>query len=332
MQVKAAFDILGYAAGAALLLVALGLQWRKHLRPARELVWFLAFGAVLLAMSLAMPGSDHRLLGFIALLAAWLLGQARWPARAKQGLSWILRALALVVIADTLWHLGRPDWINPNTYGALLVLGLPFVGSKHWAGVWVIALICTGSRGTMLAVLLPLLWWNRDFVKRHLRAAIALAVVGVLFILVRPATIMARFDHWAEALRLFAASPSVGWGPGSYIDVSRIPFQNHADNAFLTLLSEQGLIGVWALAPLAVVVVLRWRIGDPLVRLALAATLLHNLVDDTWLSPWPALLLGLNLALLWRTDEVVVDETLAVADGALGGPAAPAPAPGPAVE
>jgi hypothetical protein len=325
MSLMDGMDLIGYAFGAILLMAAGYLQHGGYLKPARETVWFAIAGAVLLAMSLAMPGGDNRLLAFIGLWGAWLVGQARWNKRATEGLSWSIRLMMFAVMADTLWHLGRPGWINPNISGAILVLGLPFVGSVRWEGLWVIALICTGSRGAMVSIILPLAWWNRTTIAKYKWPAMALAVVGVLLVVMRPGTILARFDHWAEALRLFAASPWIGWGPGSYVDVSRIPWQNHADNALLTVLAEQGLVGLLVLIPLGIVIARRWRFGSELTRLVLLATLLHNLVDDTWLQPWPAILLGLNLAMLWRPDEAV-ETILAGVDPIAGGAAAPAPA------
>ena len=331
MSLMDGFDVVGYAFGAVLLVAAGILQWRGRLKPSRETVWFLLAGAVLLVMSLAMPGGDNRLLAFIGLWGAWLVGQAHWNKRTTEVLSWSVRLMMFAVIADTLWHLGRPGWINPNISGAILVLGLPFVGNVRWAGLWVIALLCTGSRGAMVSIILPLAWWNRATIMRYKWTALALTLVSVLLVLMRPGTILARFDHWAEALRLFAASPLIGWGPGSYVDVSRIPWQNHADNALLTVLSEQGLVGLLALIPLGIVIARRWRLGSELTRLVLLATLLHNLVDDTWLQPWPAILLGLNLAMLWRVDEVPATALVGV-DAAAGGASAPAPAPGTALE
>jgi hypothetical protein len=324
-------DLAGYALGAALLAVALVAQQRGWLKTVPERFAFIAFGGVLLVMSLIMPGGDNRLLAYIGLLGAWLAGQMRWPKRATDILVWGIRAMMFFVLADAVWHLGRPSWINPNISGAILILGLPFVGNMRWAGLWVIAMICTGSRGAMLSVVLVLAWFNRSAIARYKWPALALALVAVASMFVRPGTIVARLDHWREALRLFAASPLFGWGPGNYINVSDIPFQNHADNALLSLLAEQGLVGLLALIPLGIVIVRRWRFANELTRLVLLATLLHNLVDDTWLQPWPAVLLGLNLAMLWRTDGVP-ETLLAGADPAAGGAGAPAPAVGAAVE
>lgn len=325
-------DLIGYAVGGVLLAVAGLAQWRKRLQPAREQVWFVIFAVVLLALSLSMPGGDNRLIAFIGLWAMWLVSQVRWSGWGVvlRLLMWVMRLFAVVVIADAVWHLGRPAWINPNISGAILVLGLPFGGG--WLSV--AALITTGSRGAILGLLLAayLLWHKQIEAHRRSLVVIGAATLFVFLAVWRPGTIVSRLDHWAEALRLFAASPVIGWGPGSYVDVSRIPWQNHADNALLTLLAEQGLVGVLALAPLAVVVVLRWRTStSPLVRLALLACLLQNVVDDTWLQPWPALLLGLNLAMLWRTDEVV-EGSLADAYRAGGRGDALVPTVGAAVE
>jgi O-antigen ligase len=331
MSLMDGMDMVGYVLGAGMLAADGVAQWRGKLKPARENVWFAIAGAVLLAMSLSMPGGDNRLLAYIGLWGAWLLGQMAWPQRATDVLCWAVRLMMFFVMADTVWHLGRPGWINPNIEGAILVLGLTFVGNVRWAGLWVIALICTGSRGAMVALGLPLAWTNRAVLARHRWLLMALALGAVLILAWRPGTITARLDHWAEALRLFAASPIVGWGPGNYIHVSTIPWQNHADNALLTVLAEQGLVGLLALIPLGIVVARRWRSANPLTQLVLMATALHNLVDDTWLQPWPALLLGLNLALLWRPNEVV-ETTLAGVDPAAGGADTTAPALGPTLE
>lgn len=337
-------DLLGYAAVSMLLLTVGIIQWRHpDLQfPGRK--WFGLFVVVMFLQSVVMPGPDNRLLAAAGLWCAWMAGQLRWRgwAKALTGFRWALRALSLFVIIDALWHLGRPTWSNPNASAALLLLGLPF--NANW--LMLVALACTSSRGALLGLGVAALlwiwprlrkydpWFSTHFGSIGWRPLLTLAAVAFTAILVgvRTDTVLSRMQHWLEALRLFAASPMLGWGPSNYINVSRIPFQNHADSALLTILAEQGVVGLIALAPLMVVIVLRWRTGGPiLVRLMLLALLVQNLFDDTWLGPWPAMLLGLNLAVLWGFNEIPED-TLAGAYAARWRSAAPAPALGPAVE
>ena len=189
------FDLVGYAVGGLLLVVAGLAQWRKQLHPAREQVWFAVFGAVLLVMSLSMPGGDNRLLAFIGLWSVWFVGQIQWSrwSVVLQVLTWVMRVFAVFVIADALWHLGRPSSINPNISGAILVLGLPF--GAGWLSV--AALITTGSRGAILGLLLAayLLWHKQIEAHRGSLVVIGAAALFMFAIAWRPATILARFDH-----------------------------------------------------------------------------------------------------------------------------------------
>ena len=129
---------------------------------------------------------------------------------------------------------------------------------------------------------------------RTICLVIALAVA-------RWATIENRLETWAEAGQLFLERPVVGWGPGSYPLLARAdPGRPHADSLLLTIAAEQGLVGLVAWGWLAV-----WparavaRSADP-ARLGLAASAVHNLVDNTTIWYWPGIAVAVTLAIVER--------------------------------
>ncbi len=79
-----------------------------------------------------------------------------------------------------------------------------------------------------------------------------------------------RVFAWREASRLFWERPMLGWGPGSFIDLSAVspslvwarPLA-HPHSGLLTLLAEHGILGAAIAVTLASVLVVR------LVRLAI---------------------------------------------------------------
>jgi hypothetical protein len=228
-------------------------------------------------------------------------------------------------IVDAALNIGRATFVNPNTAAAILLLGLTFDQVKkkrYW--LLLMGLVATGSRGALLGLLLAgvILLWRKIPAARKLPAVIVIGGVAAVMLALRPDTVWARLDHWQEAARLFLASPLIGWGTSAYMFVARIPYQVHADSAPLTLLAEHGLAAL-VFVPLIWLAVKRWPLAPFWTRLGLLALAFQNLVDDTWLSPWPALLLGANLGILWRLDELR-KTALAGADPAASAAGAPA--------
>jgi O-antigen ligase len=84
------------------------------------------------------------------------------------------------------------------------------------------------------------------------------AYVGVGAVLNQPVTdanfaVLERLAHWVAAVRMFAAEPWLGVGPGNYAVVYpavRLPLWEeplgHAHNIYLNVLAESGLVGLCA--------------------------------------------------------------------------------------
>ncbi|MDQ2850022.1 MAG: O-antigen ligase family protein [Actinomycetota bacterium] len=142
------------------------------------------------------------------------------------------------------------------------------------------------------------------------------AVLGILTTRLQSITsgAAAPYDErpqiWAEALRLADRHPLLGIGPGEYQTKTLTPgsrlYANpveHAHNLVLTVLAEQGFIGVVALVAMGAALVLtaarlmtrsrnlsgptattiRWTTAAPLA--ALAATAAHGLIDMPLRNP-----------------------------------------------
>jgi O-antigen ligase len=326
MDAKSVFNLVGYVVGAV---ICAGVLYAGLIKRVKLLIPipFVVFGAALVIQTIFQPsGIDNRLLSYLILCGAMTAALSIrtthvWRYRV---IEWAVNVLAILTVVDAVIHAGRSETLNPNLSAAILLLGVP------WGSAYLIlaGLVATQSRGALIGLA------TAAVVAKGRRARLPLIAILVLVVgggvALRPGTVAARFDHWREAWRLFVARPLAGWGPGSYLAVSTIPNQNHADSALLTVLAEQGVIGALALVPLVVAVVRRCRrlYGvEPILGLAgsLLALGVQNLVDDTWLWPWPALLLGINLAVLWRRVDENHQVALVEPDAAIrisGAPAA----------
>lgn len=311
------FDALGYLVGVGLLVVIAFATLRRKTAP-RLAVEFILPAFVLFIWTGLPDAHANRWLGFMGLWLAWYVAQLPLPW--ERIVKWGLSAFALAVVADAAFNLGRPMDINPNMAASVLLLGLGYAPLPLVAA----GLFATQSRGAIAGLFVSgaLLLWPRLTLRRRwaLLAAVGFGLTALISL--RPETAWARVEHWSEALRLIAASPIIGWGTSAYMWVSSIPYQVHADSAPLTLLAEHGL-GVMAFIPLLVLAWRRWPQAPLLVRLGLLAFALQNLVDDTWLYPWPAILLGLNLGLLWELYGIR-KTALAAPDPAASAAGAPA--------
>lgn len=230
----------------------------------------------------------------------------RWPL-------WALRVLGAVVgyvaFTDGAMSAGRAQTLgNPNMVAGLLVVVWPWWKGLSWEAGIAGGLLGTQSRGGLLAVLLSLVTahrrapggrtWRRGVV---VAALVALVVGLVLLVAWRPSTLHKRAHTWTNAARLFAQRPLAGWGPGSYGALPHNePSKAHADNALLTVLVEQGVIGgalwLWLAYEIGRAA---WRSRSP-GRWAVLSFGLHQLVDDTLAWPWVAVAFGLCLGLTVR--------------------------------
>ena len=339
MSMRDWFDVAGYAVAVGLLLVVISARLLKFTPPSQENAFFLVFAG---ALTIASAFPDAHLNRWLAFMGLWLAWSATFIPISLRLHFWlrvfavlVINGFSVAVVLTSIYSIGRPSIINPNTAAAILLLCLPLAMPRSaplepgWKALKpfamiLLALVFTGSRGALLGLAVAALWFARPRIPKNRRVwvVLCLAVASALMICIRPGTVTARLDHWGEALRLWSAQPLTGWGASSYLSVSHIPAQVHADSAVLTLAAEQGWIGLLALAPLAVLVVRRYRTAPGWMRIGLLALFVQNLVDDTWLSPWPAILLGLNLGIMCSLD-VIHKEALAGVDPAGGALSAP---------
>jgi hypothetical protein len=321
------FEAVGFIAAFALFLLVAALAVLRRWNMPRVITANVLL-AVTVMQGMLTGGPSNRLLALGGLLAAFGLMFTKSRAPVLRVIGWAVNMFAVSVLAEQFVNLGRPEWLNPNYSAAILLLGLPFGSLPLLA----LALAITQSRGAILGLAVALLWRYWPTLQTTRRKALALAALycaaGVM-VMLRPGTVAARVEHWGEALRIFADHPLFGVGPSMYQYVSTIPQQNHADSAVLTLAAEQGIVGLAAAGALLWVVVRKWReCKYPLVQFAFLAFGVQNLIDDTWLWSWPALLLGVLLAVMWGQDEIHTG-TLAAAyptGGAVSAPAAVAAA------
>ncbi len=215
--------------------------------------------------------------------------------------------LAATVAARRVYGTGL-RWLG----GAATALALP-------------ALVFSFTRGAILALVLGTLVWLALLRPRAaLGLAIAIAVVGVVF---APGTLRERFDPqagrgdlplradiWEGAVAIYERDPVFGAGlnnfPNAYgslpttlstgsqrrlLDNEQLIVPPHAQNLFLNVLAEQGLVGVASLGLLlatALLVLIRGtRVADPAgrgVALALGAgvfgIVVHSILEVTLLS------------------------------------------------
>jgi O-antigen ligase len=121
------------------------------------------------------------------------------------------------------------------------------------------------------------------------------AIASILLLALRPETVLDRFQTWRMACNLWLSQPLFGHGPGASL---LLLGENHADSLPLTILIEQGAIGLLAFVWSVVVIIPMFgKPGTP-ARVALLATLLHQTVDATFYMPGVALLSGAVLGVL----------------------------------
>jgi len=221
----------------------------------------------------------------------------------QKTLFWLSMALSLLVAADALRILPTPDIIatagesaawwrrpyaleHPNVVAGWILLG---------AGAWSLpALIITQSRGALLG------WLGAAFVAR-LRSPRARMVVllagGTLFtllLIMRPETAAWRIIAWRQAIELWQEAPIFGQGTGIYRELGIL---DTAHNAVLTILAENGIVGVFVFVLWLKKIASRVAASASPAKWWLLAFAIQNLVDDTWTHPITALVLGLALAL-----------------------------------
>lgn len=168
---------------------------------------------------------------------------------------------------------------GPNTIAAIIGLGaVALIGMAYgrvgvrqrtrlvaWAGFLIVAVAITrsGSRGALvgLGAGLMTLLTARGSARTRMRNAVVvvLAMVACVWITIASATAASRWEEaldegglggrqqiFLSALRMFQERPVMGWGPvvASYeLGQWRGTVRRDTHNMFLTLLTEQGLVG-----------------------------------------------------------------------------------------
>lgn len=312
--------------------------------------WLVVCGLVLLAAVMPFDRKDSTY-GVGSFLAGTLVGIVHgW-----QG--WVTW---LVGEGQATWRI-QSLWENANCYAAFLLLVLPalLLGVRHapdrrqrlalgvLSVLALMTLLMTQSRGGLLAfaltalVFAPLwLWAERKLSARTLGLlAAGFVLLGALTLLsplgkrlldpaVRAKQLhsqMFRVYTWQGTLRMIAARPWLGFGPGTFPSAygryQIAGYTRHAHQIFLQTLAESGVVGLLAFLALVGALI---RHGLRLLRHARAATgpegppraalaiallagltalLLHGLFDATWGYPGIPLTLLLGALLLLRGLE-----------------------------
>lgn len=194
-----------------------------------------------------------------------------------------------------------------------------------WMGIAVAVIVVCASRGGWLglaaglvallarerAALAPLAAKVRRFLPVAVPVGAVVAVAGLwqLNLPARPFT--SHMEFWSLAWQVFTSHPIAGTGPGTFqiwwvaAHPEAIPY-THALSLILNTAAEQGVIGLIALAVLAVCT-LRAAWPHPGLFSALVAFGFQNLVDGT--HPEPAIMVTL---------AVLVGSTLAARTGQKG--------------
>lgn len=177
---------------------------------------------------------------------------------------------------------------HPNLKASwLLLLSL---SSVSFAGI-----IFAQSRGALMGYMAALF---RYVPKRfYIHALVIGMIVITVTAFLRPGTFFGRVDLWRAGVDMFMSHPITGFGTGSYLlPVNNGMVMTTAHNAALTIAAENGLIGLTAF--------IAWIIGagvliarsSHVAKYNLLAFSVQQIVDDQWLHPVSAILLGVVLA------------------------------------
>ncbi len=235
-------QLLTVAAGAVVgLLVAAAQGVLEHYRDGYADFTFVSGGAVVQRVD-GLFGHPNQFAGFLAVLLPLALSLA-WSAKMPARIRWLGGAAAALGLLAMTWSYTR---------GAFLGLGL---GCLVW-------LALVRPRVAAVAAVLATM------------AAIALAPAALLerFQSGETSEVQLRADLWGSALDVYAERPILGVGLNNFaLGYERLPSTTaiasqrrllherevvvppHANNLYLTVLAEQGLIGIVGLGFLAIV-------------------------------------------------------------------------------
>jgi O-antigen ligase len=280
----------------------------KHGLP-RPFPWLASawLGMVLLIWGIVPPGGIERAVGFVTILSSMITAKFilhRFPSiqihRIMYGLA---IALSLFILVDAFRWIPTPDIAmvpgesytaarrpyaleHPNvTASWLLLLSLTPVS---FMGIWF-----AQSRGALMGYMAALFRFipKRFYLLAFIVGSLLLTAVGFL----RPGTFFGRTAIWQDALTMFLASPIYGHGTGTYLTLAGNGMAT-AHNAALTIAAENGVIGLLAFGAWIYHTATHvMRSTDPL-RFNLLAFTVQQIVDDQWLHPINAVLIGVVLS------------------------------------
>lgn len=341
----------GQRLAIGLVLSVLAACWALQRRrpPLRPEEWValavVGWGVVSAAAGAAPLAAKEALAGWLVAWWLWTTARRATPRAGALAMT-VLTAAALLVAAGVAAEalvLGsvRVGGLleSPNVAAALLVSTLPLVGAlqrDHGRGLWravgaalVVAIALTGSRAGLLALLavgVALLPNGRARILGLVSGAAAVAaLVAWRFASAPEALAWFRPAIWLAVLRLWAAHPILGVGPGGLSDaagpvrllhadhVGQHPFLiTYAESSPLGLLVQAGAVGL-LLAAAALAIWLRrgardGSLSSPAVRSVAAAIVVmaafHDFVAIEAVLWWWAVALGLAEASTGRDEAL----------------------------
>ncbi len=250
------------------------------LSPVRALVmpewWTFAAGLFILVLAGCLDAGGRRLADIALRVSAWLI--------------------ALLSLYQA-FILKSPDitasLTNPNALAlfTLMLLPLAMLWSDYLlVGALIITLVWTQSAAALLALLVAAGFYAKDNmkaedIKKNWPLLLLMAVVAVLaFSQLEFRSFLDRFGWWRAALKMLAARPALGFGPGSFAYVypafhgAQSPGIStiYVHNYYLEFLAENG---VFAFLFWGWVVVSRLKTERGLKKYALIAALAHSVTD-----------------------------------------------------
>jgi O-antigen ligase/cytochrome c-type biogenesis protein CcmH/NrfG len=333
------------------------LSWDRLRIEEGLVVSWIGWGVVSAAASRAAPlAARETITVWIVTCALWFVARRLTVRVSRAGLVTLAAGAAIVALGVVCEALGmggiRVGGLleNPNVAASLLVVSLPLLGAlggrKGWllGGAVIIALglVLTGSRAGLLALLASAALFlprGRTRFIGLLLGGLAVSVV-LMWRFANQPDVLAWFRPaiWSAVLRLWAAHPLLGVGPGGLVDAAGAERLLHADHigqrqflisyaesSPLALLVQTGLVGVLIIGLAVCFWWRRARSGRPMSN-PFAATLaamavmgmFHDLLTVDIVLWWWALSLGLleareqpvssdsSRVAQWRPARVVV--------------------------
>jgi hypothetical protein len=163
-----------------------------------------------------------------------------------------------------------------------------------------IGILVTQSRGAFMGYIAALV---RFVPKRwYVQGAVFGVTVVVATSLLRPGTFFGRVDLWRAGFDLFMSQPLFGHGTGTYLALAKNGMAT-AHNAVLTIAAENGLIGLCVFILWVITTSTLVMRSSHVMKYGLLAFSVQQMVDDQWLHPVTAILLGMVIAICIFANE-----------------------------